>query len=123
MSPVCSRKSGGLGQPIDLVDRRLQRRDHIRIGRLVESHVAVADLDKAEVPAFAGMSIHSPWRRPGTPECHRSSSRPARTRPCHALQKSAPVDAIVVEILQFLIDKILLFVRHLSSVVCSVLSG
>src|SRR5579864_3004950 len=36
-------------QGIDLVDRRFQRSCNISVGRLVESHMAVTDLDKAQI--------------------------------------------------------------------------
>ena len=36
------------GEGINLVHCSLQRRDHIRIGGLIEAHMAVADLDKAQ---------------------------------------------------------------------------
>src|SRR5216684_8281046 len=44
--------------------------------------------------------------------------------PAHAiaLQESATINTVVVEVLQFLIDKILLLVRHLPSQFCNVLS-
>jgi hypothetical protein len=38
------------------------------------------------------------------------------TCPRHALQKAAPVNAVIVKILQLLIDKVLLLVSHFSSV-------
>src|SRR6202158_3512468 len=40
---------------IDLVDCRLQSGGDVRIRWLVETDVTVADLDKAEVPTFAGI--------------------------------------------------------------------
>src|ERR1700675_503681 len=44
-----------VGHGIDLVDCRLQSGGDVRIRWLVETDVAVADLDKAEVPSFAGI--------------------------------------------------------------------
>src|SRR6202040_130619 len=44
-----------VGHGIDLVDRRLQGSGDIRIRRLVKTDVTVADLNKAEVRAFAGI--------------------------------------------------------------------
>ncbi len=103
-----------VGHRIDLVDRGLQRGRDIRICRLVKADVAVADLHKAEVRAFAGVFAAT------FGECPRyrnaATHRPYQpgTCPCHALQKSATVDAIVVEVLQSLVNQILFFVRHLS---------
>ena len=37
-------------QRIDFIDCRLQRSHHVRIGGLVEAHVAVADLHEAQLP-------------------------------------------------------------------------
>src|SRR5271165_1215459 len=96
----------GPRQSINLVHRRLQGRRHIRVGRLVETHVTVADLNKAEVSAMAGVSIGVPG------ECLRNRNAAAHgpdqssAGPSHALQKSASVDAIVVKVLYRLIDEI-----------------
>src|SRR5580692_1466768 len=104
-----------VGHRVDLVDRRLQSSGDIRVGRLVEADVAVADLHECEVRAFARTSIS------GLRECPRdrnaTAHRPdqACTCPCHALQKSTTIDAVIVEVLQFLIDKILHLVCHVVS--------
>ncbi len=54
---------GSHRQRINLVDRRLQSRCDIRIRRLVEPHVAVADLNKTEIalpePLSSGRVIES----------------------------------------------------------------
>src|SRR6202790_5281784 len=42
-----------MGHRVDLVDGRLQSSGDVRVGRLVETDVTVADLDKAKVGAFA----------------------------------------------------------------------
>src|SRR5207237_2493886 len=55
---------------IDFVDCRLQSSRDVRICRLVKTDVAVADLHKAEVPAFAGTSISS------LGECQRHRNTP-----------------------------------------------
>jgi hypothetical protein len=49
-----------------------------------------------------------------------TAHRPDQTCPCpgHALQKSPTIDAVVVEVLQFLIDQIFVFVGHLASRIC-----
>ena len=111
-----------VGHGIDLVDRRLQSSGDVRIGRLVKTDVTVADLHKAEVPAFAGIFAIALGECPRHRDAAAHGPDQACARPCHALQEPATVDAIVVEVLQLLIDKILLLVCHLPSVVCSVLS-
>src|SRR5207302_5107611 len=95
---------------IDLVDRCLQSRDDVRIGRFVKADVAVADLYKAEVPAIAGILAIDLGEgpRPRDATAHRPDQ--AGARPCHALQKSTAVDAVVVKVLEILIDKTLRFV-------------
>src|SRR6202140_3220124 len=111
-----------VGHRVDLVDCRLQSGGDVRVGRLVKTDVTVADLDKAEVPAFAGIFAVA------FGECSRYWDATAHgpdqpgPRPCHALQEPARITAIVVEVLQLLVDKILLLVWHLPSVVYSVLS-
>src|SRR5260370_15534292 len=42
---------------VDFVDCRLQSSGNVRVGRLVKADVAVADLNKAEVPTFPRTSI------------------------------------------------------------------
>ncbi len=111
-----------VGHRVDLVDCRLQRSGNIRVGRLVKADVAIADLHKAEVPTFAGTSISGFGESPRHRNTATHGPDQACTRPCHALQEPATINAVVGEVLQRLIDKILLFVRHLSSVVCNVLS-
>src|SRR5713101_3993387 len=110
-----------VGQRVDFIDRRLQSRSDIRICWLVKADVAVADLDKAEVPAFAGILTVAFGECPRYRDATAHGPDKACPRPCHALQEPATINAVVVEVLQLLIDKILLFVWHLPSVVCSVL--
>jgi hypothetical protein len=84
--------------------------------------VAVADLDKTEVSAFAGFFVatlgEGSRHRNAAAHCPDESS----ACPCHALQKPTTVDAIVVKVLYPLIDEISVLIRHLPSVVCRVLS-
>src|SRR5208282_1376875 len=107
---------------VDLVDRGLQGSGDVRIGWLVETDVTVADLHESEVRAFAGLSpiVFGECARDRNAAAHGPDQ--ACTRPCHALQEPASVDSVVVEVLYLLIDKILLLVRHLPSVVSCVLS-
>src|SRR5882762_6816631 len=80
--------------------------------------MAVADLDETELSPFVAAVIEGPSK------CLRHRYAPAhgpdqaRTRPSHALQKTATVDAIIVEVLQVLVDIVAILFSHLSSVVC-----
>ena len=49
MSPVCSMNAGATGSALILSIAAFKRADNIGIRRLVESHVAVADLDEAKL--------------------------------------------------------------------------
>src|SRR5579872_535739 len=91
----------GVGHGIDFVDRRLQSSGDIRIRRLVEADVTVADLDKAEVRAFGGIFILAAAFCEGPRYRDAAAHGPdqARARPCHALQESATVNTVVVEVL------------------------
>ncbi len=84
-----------LGQRVDLVDGGLQRAGNVRIGRLVEADVAVADLDKREV-VFRWFRVGSQQFRGG----HASGDRPDDTGsgPRHALQKASAVDTVFEKI-------------------------
>src|ERR1700722_6941099 len=88
---------------INLVDRRLQSRSDIRICRLVEADVTVTDLEKTEVRTFARIFIGT--FAAAFSECsrHRDATThgpdQARARPCHTLQESAAINAIIVEVL------------------------
>src|SRR6266404_4864217 len=110
-----------VGHRVDFIDRCLQSSGDVRVSRLVETDVTVADLDKAEVPTFAGIPAVAFGECPRYRDATAHGPDQPGPRPRHTLQEPAAVDAIVVEILQLLIDKILLFVWHLPSVVCSVL--
>src|SRR5580704_17940680 len=96
-----------VGHRVNLVDRRLQSRGDIRVSRLVEADVTVADLHESKVRTFARTSIGGlrEYSRPRNATAHRPDQ--ACTCPCHALQKSTTIDAVVVEVLQFLIDQTL----------------
>ena len=84
---------------IDLVDGRLQSSGDVRIGWLVKTDVTVTDLDKAEVRAFAGIFAAAFGECPRYRNATAHSPDQARARPCHALQESAAINAIVVEVL------------------------
>ena len=92
-------KSGVVRQRIDLVDGNLQGGGHIRVGRLVESNVAIADLDEAEIGAFDGFvaEILGEGLRDWNPAGH--SPDESGAGPSHALEKSSTIHAVVVEVL------------------------
>src|ERR1700683_1310346 len=87
------------GWRVGLVCGGLQRSHHIWIGGLVEAHVAVADLNKAEICPPAGMFRNIFGEGPGDGKCAPHSPYQTGPSPSHAFEKSAPVDAVVVEIL------------------------
>src|SRR5260370_17919910 len=105
-----------VGHGVDFVDGGLQRSRYIRIRRLVETDVAIADLYKGEVRPFAGIFAVALGECPGHRDAATHGPDQARASPCHALQEPAAIHAALVEVLQTLIDEILLFVWHLSSV-------
>src|SRR5579863_8220705 len=87
----------GGGESIDLVDGRFQRRGYVRIGRFVEPHVAVADLHEAQT-ALDRFRIHfrEAAHTVGLQNTALHNAEGASSRPGHALQESAAVDAIMV---------------------------
>src|SRR5438445_6283303 len=91
------KERGLLGKGIDFVHSGLQRTDHIGIGRLVESHVAVTDLHKAELLHFVGLRLRALLRAQSEGFQHASLNHTerARTGPGHTLQKSPAIDAVI----------------------------
>src|ERR1700758_3713789 len=107
---------GSLGQSVDLVDRYPQRRGDIRICGLIKTDVAVADLDKGEIPTFCGILFRTLGEYPRHGHARAQSPNQAGPRPCHTLQESATVVTVIVEIVQFLIDQLLVLICHFSSI-------
>src|SRR5579864_2030019 len=106
---------GSLGQSVDLVDRYLQGRSNIRICRLIETNVAIADLNEGEVPAHRFLlRAFGEHLRYG--DSSAQGPNQARSRPRHTLQKTAAVNSVIVEIVRSLIDEILFLFCHLPSV-------
>src|SRR5437879_7643248 len=85
-------------ESIDFVHCGLQGGDHVGISRLVESHVAVADLYEAEFSNFAGLHRRAAMRPKGVRFQHASLhyTEGAGASPGHALQKTSAVDSIVI---------------------------
>ncbi len=85
---------GFLGQAVDLVDSRLQCGGDIGIRRLVEAHMAVADLDEVEFSLRGILLVLAEGLRREDSAAH--GPEDAGSRPGHALQKAAAVNAVVV---------------------------
>src|ERR1700722_14138607 len=82
---------------IDSVDGFLQRPRYIRISALVESNVAIADLDEGEVlylPNPASTALCRLRQQPGRRNSAGHRPEESRPCPCHAPQKIAPVDPV-----------------------------
>src|SRR5207245_9216346 len=83
---------------IDLVDCRLQSSRDVRICRLVRTDVAVADLHKTEVPAFAGTSIGGLGVCPRHRNATAQSPYTACARPWHALKSPPTIKGRLVHV-------------------------
>ena len=92
-------------KPIDFVHCGFQRSRHVRVGRLVESHVAVADLHEAQFARSRSRSfqLRKPAQAVRLQYAALHHAKRARARPRHALQKAASIDTIVVVIVHDLI--------------------
>src|SRR5207237_55911 len=91
-------------QPIDLFDRRFKGPRYIRISGFVESHVAVADLHETEFAShFPCPNFSQPAQAVRLQDSAFHHAKRACPSPCHAFQKTAPVDAIMVVIVQNLV--------------------
>src|SRR5579863_2299902 len=86
---------------VDPVNRDLQRGHHVGVGGFVEAHVAVADLNEAELTSRGSRSksggIAETVGPQNTPLHDEQSSRAG---PSHALQESATVNSVVVMIVK-----------------------
>src|SRR5947208_7973577 len=83
-------------QRINLVDGSLEGTDDIRVGRLVESHVTVADLHKCKF-AFVHLGrVAAMAKAIAVEHTAFEYADSASARPCHAAEKSAAVDAILM---------------------------
>src|SRR5271165_2233656 len=88
-------------QRIDFVHRRLQGAHHVRVRRLVEPHVAVADLDETEF-AFIFMAPHKgeTAQAVGAEYAAFDHAKGARPRPRHTLQETSAVNSVMVVVVQ-----------------------
>ena len=81
---------GLMGKGVDLIRPRPGTSGDVRIGWLVESDVAVADLDKGEVLRVHLLGLSS--QQAGYRHASRKAPHHARASPLHAFQEAAPVD-------------------------------
>src|SRR6266851_6198201 len=101
-------------QGVNLVHGGLEGGNHVRIRRFVEPHVAVADLDEAQLTTgvpLHGERIAETVRLQNAALDHAQSSGAS---PRHALQKAPAVNSIVVLIRVVLVkcDLVSRFLRH-----------
>src|SRR5262249_45539487 len=97
-------------QSVDLCYRRFQCADHIRIRGFVESHVAVADLHKAQLAHRCGrIELGKRAQAVGVQHASLHHAERARSCPSHALQKSSPVNSVPVMVK---LDFVFCFVLH-----------
>jgi hypothetical protein len=97
------------GEGIDLGNGLLQGGNYIRVGRLVKTDVAVADLDEAEISRGGHGTVRGcrAERAEDSRAQHATADRPQHpgANPGHAFQEPAPVHAvlrgIVVEVFRF----------------------
>ena len=91
---------GRNGQRVDLVHGGLQRGGDIGIGRLVEAHVAVADLHKTEVALGCLTGMRRIAEAVGLQHSALQHAERSRAGPGHAFQEAAAVDSVVVVVKQ-----------------------
>jgi hypothetical protein len=85
-------------QGVDLADRLLQRRGNVSVSCLVEADMAIAYLNEAECSTSVRLMLrHLPE---GFRTKHSSAYRPnhAGASPSHALQKTAAVYAVFIQV-------------------------
>src|ERR1700689_18587 len=87
----------GLGQHVDFVDSHSQCSRYIRICRLIEAHMTVADLDKTEPTRTSAGRLLPEGLRTGDAG-GANAPHHAGSCPCHTLEKSAAIDTVVLMI-------------------------
>src|SRR4051812_12040326 len=87
-----------LGRSFDLGDRRPQCRGDVSVRRLVESNVAVTDLDEAEDAGFvrrcSAAARPAQWR--SFENAARQRPDGPRAGPCHAFQKIPSIELLFI---------------------------
>src|SRR4030095_8590935 len=82
---------------IDPVNRHPQGGHYVGVGRLVEPHVAVADLDEAQLPS-GGLSKIGSAEAVGSENPTLHDQEGSSAGPGHAFQESTAVNSVVVVI-------------------------
>src|SRR5262249_37302913 len=82
------------------VDRRLERADDIGVRGLVEPHVAVADLRETQRARRPGGEPRWLAEAVRLEDPAFDQEERARPSPCHALEKPAPIDAVIVFVVE-----------------------
>src|SRR5205823_3234738 len=84
-------------QRVDLVDGGFQRACHIGVGRLVEAHVAVTYLNKAELTLrFFSSETGKPTQAVRLEYAALYHAKGPCAHPGHALQETSAIDAVMV---------------------------
>src|SRR5580704_16462003 len=97
-------------QRIDFLDRRVECSHDIWIGGFVEAHVAVADLDKAEVTlGVTCREIAETAKAVGLQDSATQYAERAGASPGHTLEEAAAVNAILIVVVE---KKIVVFRFH-----------
>src|SRR5436305_8371951 len=88
-------------QRIDLFDGGFESADHVRVSSLIETHMAIADLDETELAfGLVGANFRNPAEAVRLQHPAFNYAEGASTRPRHALQKTATINAVVVMVMQ-----------------------
>src|SRR5215469_4446990 len=103
---------GWRSQTIDFVNGCLQRPYHIRIRRLVKSHVTVADLDEVQLASGLGSQLRHSAQAIRLQDAPLHDTERSGSCPGHTLQETPAVDPVVIVIDQKLIFSLL---GHLAS--------
>src|SRR5215469_650606 len=98
---------GWRSQTIDFVHGCLQRPYHIRIRRLVKSHVTVADLDEAQFASGLGSQLRHSAQAIRLQDAPLYDTKRSGSCPGHTLQETPAVDPVVIVIDQKLIFSLL----------------
>ena len=97
------------GQRVDLADRGFQGRNHVGVRGLVESHVAVADLDETEFALRGLCDVGGIVESVGLQHSTFEHAEGSGAGPRHAFQESSAVDSVVVVVER---NCVMLFLRR-----------
>src|SRR5271165_5588351 len=100
-------------QRVNFIDSSLQGSRNIRIRRLVETHVTVADLHETQLALHVARAhLCKAAHAVGFQNAALHDAERARSRPRHAFQEAAAIDPILIVIVQ---DLVLYVASHFSS--------